>query len=114
MNASEKDSASMSFALHEATASNYRFKHKMYLQSLMTVHVRGPGQTSGAIGLALIFLVLFASRQKEQKRIFEQSLNYLTFFVLKQRKAASKGQIASTFCTKLVRFHSIDDLAMTK
>ena len=37
----------------------------------MTVHVRWPGQTSGAFGLALIFLVLFASRQKEQKRFFQ-------------------------------------------
>jgi hypothetical protein len=39
----------------------------MYLQSLRNVHVRWPGQTSGAFGLALIFLVLFASKQKEQK-----------------------------------------------
>ena len=55
MNANEKDTASMSYNKHEATASNYQFKHKMYLQSLMTVHVRWPGQTSGAFGLALIF-----------------------------------------------------------
>jgi len=34
---------------------------------MITVHVRWPGQTSGAFGLALIFLVLFASRQKERK-----------------------------------------------
>jgi hypothetical protein len=59
----------------------------------MTIHVRWPGQTSGPDsyrdGLALIFLVLFASRQKEHKDAYffiEQSLNYLTFFVLKQRK----------------------------
>ena len=30
----------------------------------MTVHVRGPGETGGAFGFALIFLLLFASRQK--------------------------------------------------
>jgi hypothetical protein len=38
----------------------------------MTVHVRWPGQTSGAIGLALIFLLLFASRQKVNNAIREQ------------------------------------------
>ncbi len=59
----------MSFALHEATTSNYQFEDKRYLHSLMTVHVRWPGQTSGAIGLALIFLLLFASRQKVNKII---------------------------------------------
>jgi hypothetical protein len=39
----------------------------MYLQTLMTAHVRWPGKTGGAFGFALIFLVLFASRQKERK-----------------------------------------------
>ena len=47
--------------------SNYQIEDTMYLQSLMTVHVRWLGQTSGAFGLALIFLVLFASRQKEHE-----------------------------------------------
>ena len=59
----------MSFALHEATASNHHFEGKMYSQSVMTLHVRGPGETGGAFGFALIFLVLFASRQKEQKTL---------------------------------------------
>jgi len=52
----------------------------------MTVHVRWPGQTGGAFGLALIFLVLFASRQKEHKRFFEAckkvSILYRTVFKL--------------------------------
>jgi len=34
---------------------------------LVIIHVRWPGQTSGAFGLALILLVLFASRQKEHE-----------------------------------------------
>ena len=38
---------------------------------LRGVLVRGPGETGGAIGFALIFLVLFASRQKEQKAFKE-------------------------------------------
>ena len=29
---------------HEATGSNYQFEHEMYLQSLMTVHVRWPAR----------------------------------------------------------------------
>ena len=33
----------------------------------MTVHVRWPGETGGAFGFALIFLLLFASRQKVNK-----------------------------------------------
>jgi len=41
--------------------------------------VRWPGQTSGAIGLALIFLVLFASRQKEHK-------SYFSFAVIEGQK----------------------------
>ena len=32
-----------------------------------SVHVRGPGETGGAFGFALIFLLLFASRQKVDK-----------------------------------------------
>ena len=32
----------MSFEKHEATASSYPFKRKMYLQTLKTVHVRWP------------------------------------------------------------------------
>jgi len=32
--------------------------------------VRWPGETGGAFGFALIFLVLFASRQKEQKHAY--------------------------------------------
>jgi hypothetical protein len=34
-----------------------------------SVHVRGPGETGGAFGFALIFLLLFASRQKVDKVI---------------------------------------------
>jgi hypothetical protein len=36
----------------------------------MTAHVRGPGETGGAFGFALIFLVLFASRQKVDKDFY--------------------------------------------
>jgi len=61
--------------LHEAQINTkhafsiIQLEGKLYLQTLMTGHVRWPGQTSGAFGLALIFLVLFASRQKEHKSI---------------------------------------------
>jgi len=41
----------------------------MYLQIIMTVHVRGPGKTGGAFGFALIFLLLFASRQKVDRSL---------------------------------------------
>ncbi len=41
----------------------------------MTVHVRGPGETGGPDsyrdGFALIFLLLFASRQKVDARILQ-------------------------------------------
>ena len=45
----------------------------------MTLHVRGPGKTSGAFGFALIFLVLFASRQKERKTNSGSSHCFLRF-----------------------------------
>ncbi len=45
-------------------------------------HVRWPGKTCGAIGLALIFLVLFASKQKE-KKLFN---NVMFFHLLVQKK----------------------------
>jgi len=48
-----------------------------------SVHVRWPGQTSGAFGLALIFLVLFASRQKEQK--IKEHIYLCSFFCLCKR-----------------------------
>jgi hypothetical protein len=35
----------------------------------MTAHVRWPGETGGAFGFALIFLLLFASRQKVDKAL---------------------------------------------
>ena len=41
----------------------------MYLQIIMTAHVRWPGKTGGAFGFALIFLLLFASRQKVDRRL---------------------------------------------
>ena len=56
----------------------------MYLQTLMTVHVRWPGQTSGAFGLALIFLVLFASRQKEHRN-YSNKFYVLSFACAKER-----------------------------
>ena len=51
-------------------------KTKMYLQSLMTVHVRGPGETGGAFGFALIFLFLFPSREKERQNLSPPPLDY--------------------------------------
>jgi hypothetical protein len=52
------------------------------------------GQTGGAFGLALIFLVLFASRQKERKakKVGKLSSKYLsnnTYFII-----TPKGRIA--------------------
>ena len=64
----------------------------------MTVHVRWPGQTSGAFGLALIFLLLFASRQKVNKAISMQkketiSTHYLNVFKQRKFKANSMRHI---------------------
>jgi len=54
-----------------------------------SVHVRWPGQTSGAFGLALIFLVLFASRQKERK--IKKQIYLYSFFCLCKRKNQRKA-----------------------
>ena len=59
----------------------------------MTVHVRGPGETGGAFGFALIFLLLFASRQKVNNATrehgketistnYQMPLNYFTIFAI--------------------------------
>ena len=62
------------------------------------------GQTGGAIRLSLIFLVLFASRQKEQKKLhvrwpakssgaFAFGCPFLCFFLLgKQKKERNRGE----------------------
>jgi hypothetical protein len=51
----------------------------MYLQFLMTVHVRWPGQTSGAFGLALIFFVTFCIKAKS-KYYNGQAKEYLLLY----------------------------------
>ena len=49
----------MRFEEHAASCSSYQFNKKYNYKLIMTVHVRGPGQTSGPDsyrdGLALIF-----------------------------------------------------------
>ena len=52
------------------------------------------GQTSGAFGLALIFLVLFASRQKEQKSV---KINIMFFLLLVQKKERKKSTPAMIY-----------------
>ncbi len=61
----------MSFALHEAGCFKLSLQIQNVFTILMTVLVRWPSQTSGAFGLALIFLLLFASRQKVDARILQ-------------------------------------------
>ena len=46
-----------------------------------------PGQTCGALGLALIFFVLFASRQKEQKNT---SIEYVLSFACAKERTKEK------------------------
>jgi hypothetical protein len=55
----------------------------------LSAHVRWPGQTSGAFGLALIFLVLFASRPKERK--VKKQIYLRSFFCLCKRKNQRKA-----------------------
>ena len=65
-NANEKDSAFRCLEYHAATPSSYHFDNWIPLQNggvFMCVGL--PGRRS--IGPGLIFLVLFASRQKEHK-----------------------------------------------
>jgi hypothetical protein len=60
--------------------------------------VRWPGETGGAFGFALIFLVLFASRQKEQKNCIKTKkvkqvllhFNFIHFLLLVQKKVPKK------------------------
>lgn len=56
MAANEKDSAFMSFALHEATDLKLSVRKQNVFTILMTIHVRWLGETGGAFGFALIFL----------------------------------------------------------
>jgi hypothetical protein len=55
----------------------------------MIVHVRWPAKTSGAFGFGLIFLVLFASRQKERK--INEYIYLCSFFCLCKRKNERKA-----------------------
>ena len=59
----------------------------MYLQSLVTVHVRWPGETGGAFGFALIFLVLFVPIHREQKehKGYSNRFYVLSFACAKER-----------------------------
>ena len=69
----------MSFALHEASCFELSVQIQNVFTTLMTVHVRWPGETGGAFGFALTFLVLFVPIHREQK----EHTNYLKgFYVL--------------------------------
>jgi hypothetical protein len=68
----------------------------------MTAHVRGPGETGGAIGFALIFLVLFGisegvlgTRQKEQRSSF--GMIFIYFLLLVQKKVTKKSTPATIY-----------------
>ena len=74
----------MSFALHEASCFELSVQIQNVFTTLMTVHVRWPGETGGAFGFALIFLVLFASRQKEHKS-YSNKFYVLSFACAKER-----------------------------
>jgi len=56
--------------------------------------VRWPAKTSGAFGFGLIFLVLFASRQKEQKSL---KINIMFFLLLVQKKERKKSTPAMIY-----------------
>ena len=65
MNTNEKDSASMSCEQYAATTSSYHLDKRMRLQNIMTLHVRWPDKRAvRRRRMSLIFLILFASRQK--------------------------------------------------
>ena len=74
----------MSFALYEATTLKLSIRKQNVFTILMTIHVRWPGETGGAFGFALIFLVLFASRQKEHKS-YSNKFYVLSFACAKER-----------------------------
>jgi len=69
--------------------SNHLFNQECNC-NLLSIHVRWPRQTSGAFGLALIFLVLFASRQKERK-VKKQIYVCMFFLLLVQKKNQRKA-----------------------
>jgi hypothetical protein len=48
------------------------------LQSVVLEIVRWPGKSSGAIGFALIFLLLFLSRKKVNNELFFQEKRWNT------------------------------------
>jgi len=52
------------------------------------------GKTGGAFGFALIFLVLFASRQKEHKN---NSIDFMYFLLLVQKKVPKKSTPAMIY-----------------
>ncbi len=58
----------MSFEEHDATPSSFHSDARMYLQNIRTAHVRWPARPA-VRRRRMIFLVLFASRQKEHEGI---------------------------------------------
>ena len=67
MTANEKDSACSDLKKHEATSSSGQFDNKRQLQSIMILHVRWPGQTSGVppqAGIGLDFFGTFFIKKK--------------------------------------------------
>jgi hypothetical protein len=79
---------------HDANSSKLQFDNVKYLQSGLTVHVRWPGQTSRAFGLALIFLFLFPSREKERNVVL---INVSYFLLLVQKKVPKKSTPATIY-----------------
>ena len=78
---------------HEAIASNYQFKHKMYLRSLMTVHVRWPARPAEHRA-GLDFFGSFCIKAKRTwKKFTSASINFelhdlffVSFFWASKRK----------------------------
>jgi hypothetical protein len=69
--------------------SNYQFEGKMYLHSLMIVHVRWPAKNSGAFVFGLNFW-FFWFKPKEQKKISIMQSELFSFSLDGKRKFKDK------------------------